>query len=252
MIGEWGMTNLLLAEKFFTEVFGAICFYNDKQDGYAEFCDGRKLETLAVYFPNKLDLYNDETKARLTKAAGENFYKRYCGADGKMVCGMMSSKLLAGYYIDDKVVGIDSYMLGGLKGGCNFIVDYFCGYDLKATPFSVQYFTENVQTNNNLKIIKGQDIQETLERFLFTDNFSPYKKPQLFYLPKTQKDYIKDKWEMKRKIVNAFPNEINVISKIAERRSQLFQQTFMELSRKEFAVFEEDMGVTSSGLKDEI
>jgi hypothetical protein len=243
------MSNLLLAKKFFTEVFGAICFYNDEQDGYTEFSDGRKLETLAVYFPNKLDLYIDETKSRLTKAAGENFYKRYCGADGKMVCGMASSKLLAAYYLNDVVVGIDSYMLGGLKGACNLIVDYFCGHDLKATPFGERCFTETVQTNNHLKIMKGEDIEKTLEGFLFTDNFSPYKKSQLFHLPKTQDEYVKDVWEMKRKIVNAFPDESKAISEIAKRRDDLFLQAFLKISREDYAEFEKDMGITSSNLK---
>jgi hypothetical protein len=243
------MTNLLLAKKFFTEVFGAICFYNDTQDGYVELNDGRKLETLAIYFPNKVDLYDEETKSRLTKEAGEEFYKRYCGADGKMICGIFGNRLLVAYHLNGEVIGIREYVLGGLKGGCNLMVDYFCGIDLKGAPFGVRCFTETVQTNNNLKIIKGEDIEETIERFLFTDNFSPCQKSQLFHLPKTKKYYFQDEYEMREKISNAFPNEWKVFSKIGRSRNQLSQQQFLKLTKEEYNAFLEDMGITLEDLR---
>ena len=87
------MSNLQLAKEFFSEVFGAICFHNDALDGYVDFNDGRRLETLAVYFPNKFDLHDEETKSRLSKEVGEDFYERYCDAVGKMVCGIQGEMI---------------------------------------------------------------------------------------------------------------------------------------------------------------
>ncbi len=245
-------TNLLLAQQFFSEVFGAICFYNDVADGFAEYGDGKKLETLAVYFPNKLDLYDDETKFRLSKKAGKNFYERYCGSIGKMVCGLMSSKLLVAYYLNGTVLGICNYMYGGLKGGCNFIFDYFCGVDLSELTDGVSCFSETVQTNNGLKITKGNDIQETLEEFLYSDHFSPFAKSEFFRLKKKSKYYpVAEKREMMKNILAAFPHRTEYFSELAERRSQKFQQLFTKLTKEEFVAFKEDMGITSSGLKEE-
>lgn len=77
------MTNLEYLDKFITETYGAICFHNAPEDGYARLSDGVTMETLAIYFANELDLYDADRKERLTRAAGEKFYERYVGARGK-------------------------------------------------------------------------------------------------------------------------------------------------------------------------
>ena len=245
-------TNLLLARQFFSEVFGAICFYNDAMDGYADFNDGRSLETLAVYFPNKLDLYDEETKSRLAKEAGEDFYKRYCGSVGKMVCGMMSSKLLVAYYLNDAVLGICNYIKGGLKGGCDTIFDYFCGIEINSLADGASHFLDTVQTNNGLAITKGNSIQTTMEDFLFADRPSPFEKSEFFRLQKKSKYYpVVEKRKMMDEILAVFPHEAENFCELAERRFQRFQQSFSRLTKDEFSAFKKDMGITSSWIKEE-
>lgn len=136
------MINLLAAQKFFSDTFGAVCFYNDYNDGYVTLDERKKVETLSVYFPNKLDLYDQETKIRLIKAAGDNFYERYSGAKGKTLCGIRSSQLMVAYYVDHKTVGIYSYNRLGLKGLINFLFDFFCGIDINCYAESVRCLSE--------------------------------------------------------------------------------------------------------------
>ena len=240
-------TNLLLASRFFSEVFGAICFHNDALDGYVDLNDGRHLETLAVYFPNRLDLYDEETKSRLSKEAGDDFYERYCGAVGKMACGMLSSKLLVAYYLDDAVLGICNFIKGGLKGGCDLIFDYFCGIEVNSLANGASHFLESVQTNNGLAITKGNLIQPTVEEFLFADRSSTLEKSEFFRLRKKSKYYpIVEKQEMMDKILAVFPHETKDFCALAERRFQRFQQSFARLTKEEFSAFEKDMCITSS------
>lgn len=240
------MTNLQVAQKFFSDTFGAICFYNDVKDGYTEFEDGRtKIETLSVYFPNRLDLYDVEVKNRLTQVAGDKFYERYSGAENKIVCGMQANKLLVAFYLDGKVIGIVNYIPIGLKGHCDLIFDYFSGVDLDRYADEVVTFSVSVPTNNGLKMSKGLRIKTAIEQYLSDNNIMPLRKKFGYYvLPERSGEYpVEVRQEAFRDINKYFKNENARFTEIAERRKENHTELFKFLSAEDWSTFYKDMGV---------
>ena len=169
------LSNLQAAEKFFTEVFGAICFYNDSEDGYVEFDGKKKIETLSIYFANRLDCRIDERRARLVKAAGEQFYERYIGTNGMLVCGILGGLTLVAYYAEGKPVAIKSYGRPNLSGGVSLVIDYFCGKNINRLTADLRYFTKDLPTNCGLKIKKGMPIMDTVDRFFLKNRIEPLR-----------------------------------------------------------------------------
>lgn len=236
------MTNLQLAETFFAEVFGAVCFYNDEMDGYHTFSDKQKaIETLSVYFPNKIDENDLETKTRLIGAAGEQFYNRYCGAIGKKLCGMQASHLLVAYYLNSEVVAIIHYNGIGLKGSCNLIFDYFCGVDINSFADSAKRFTLSVETNNGLKIEKGANIQSVIESYLIQKDLLSNKNNQVFF-----KRSGKSEQEMLCFVNEIFGDENLRFARLAKDRKNRHTNLMALLSGKEWADFYCDMGINKN------
>lgn len=245
------MVNLLTAQKFFTDAFGAICFYNDSDDGYVVFSDEHKaVETLSVYFPNKLDLYDKETKNRLVKAAGDNFYERYSGAKGKTLCGMRSSQLMVAYYVDKKIIGINCYAHLGLKGLSDSIFKFFCGIDINCYAEGVRCFTQTIETNNGLLLEKGNNIQDVMEQYLKEIDVNPNF---YFRIPKKTDYYpVSEQQEMLKKIGDLFAEQHSYFELLAEQRTARHNQLMGLLSDKDWDSFYADMHIVgSSGLKKE-
>ena len=245
------MVNLLTAQKFFTDTFGAICFYNDFDDGYVVFSDGRKeVETLSVYFPNKLDLYDKDTKNRLVKAAGDKFYERYSGSKGKTLCGIRSSQLMVAYYVDKKIIGINCYAHLGLKGLSDSIFKFFCGININCYDESVRCFTQTIETNNGLLLEKGNNIQDVMEQYLKEIDVNPNF---YFRIPKKTDYYpVLEQQEMLKKISDMFAEQHSYFELLAEQRTARHNQLMSLLSDKDWDSFYADMHIAvSSGLKEE-
>lgn len=245
------MVNLLTAQKFFTDTFGAVCFYNDFDDGYVVFSDGHKeVETLSVYFPNKLDLYDKDTKNRLVKAAGDKFYERYSGSKGMTLCGIRSSQLMVAYYVDKKIIGINCYVHLGLKGLSDAIFKFFCGININCYAESIRCFTETIETNNGLLLEKGNNIQNVMEQYLNRMGVDP---DLYFRLPKKTDYYpVSEQQEMLKKIGDLFAEQHSYFELLAEQRTARHNQLMGLLSDKDWDSFYADMHIVgSSGLKKE-
>ena len=241
------MKNLLAARQFFSDVFGAVCFYNDRQDGYIAFSDGRKsIETLSIYFPNKLDLYDLETKKRLTNAVGENFYERYCGAKSRMLCGLYSSQLMVAYYYDNKVIGIHSYNHLGLKGSVDRIFNYFCGVNLNLYAENERCFSASVCTNNNIKIETGYNIQNVVESYL---NEIDYKFDEYFRLDVSLNYPVLEQQKRFKQIDEIYGTENSNFCLCAKRRAERFSKLMGALSKEDLQEFYNDIEIGKTILK---
>lgn len=240
------MTNLQLAENFFTDFFGAICFYNDPRDGYVKISDGhRKIETLSVYFPNRVDLNDNETAERLTTACGNDFYKRYVGSKNLLLCGMQGSRLLASFWVDDKVVGMMNFSGVGIKGNVEAIFDYFCGRDLDCLAESAVTALHNVVTNNGQKFEKGMKLKGIADdylKMLGVDNLRGegfYTEPTYEY----KNFIIPDRQRIYEEINASFRKEYKAISEIAKKRADNFRKLLDLLTEEDWKGFYADMEI---------
>lgn len=225
------LTNLQAAEKFFTEVFGAICFYDDPEDGYVELEGNRKIETLAIYFANKLNYQIEDRKERLTKAVGEKLYERYDGANGNTVCGLHGSFTLVAYYVGEKPVAIVPYGRSELVGGVSFVVDYFCGRNINSFTADLRYFTKDLQTNCGIIIKKGMPIMDIVDKFLLKKRIEPLRAGFNFMLPKELG--ISFYYDTKRKAMNLFGAVAENISQIADARKKVFEQELFKVTKQD-------------------
>lgn len=225
-------SNLQAAEKFFTEAFGAICFYNDPEDGYVKLGDDKKIETLSIYFANRLDCKIDERRARLVKAAGEQFYERYIGTNGMLVCGMLGGLTLAAYYVEGNPIAVKSYGSPNLCGGISLIIDYFCGKNINRLSAYLIYFTKDLPTNCGLKIKKGMPIMDTVDRFFLKNRIEPLR-AGFNYVSQQEKDGEFD---------CDFGNVEDRISQIAEKRKKAFNDEFLKISEEDYQKFVENRG----------
>lgn len=238
------MTRLQLAEKFFTDFFGAVCFYNDPQDGYVEISDGhRKIETLSVYFPNKIDLHDEATTIRLTNARGEKFYESYVGARDLTVCGVQGSRILACFYYDGKIIGMHNFSGVGLKGNIDIICDYFCGRDLCNLNDGVVKSQHNVATNNGRKFEKGMKLKEIVDDYVndfgiddLNDGDNHYVEPTY----KCENFTLVDRRLINKTINGCFGEEFKAIGDIAKSRSETFGKLYGFLTEEEWAKFYAD------------
>lgn len=214
------LTNLKAAEKFFTEAFGAICFYNSSEDGYIGLKGGRKVETLSIYFASKIDCKIEERRERLRKAAGEKFYERYVGANAMPVCGVLGGLTLAAYYIGGKPVAVKSYGSSDFVGEMSFAVDYFCGRNINKLPADLRYFTKDLPTNCGLKIKKGMPIMDTVDSFFLKRKIEPLRAGFNFVYRQGNDG----------EVDCGFGNVENGIRQIAEKRKKIFNDELLKIS----------------------
>lgn len=212
-------TNLQAAEKFFTEIFGAICFYNDPQDGYVVLDGGRKIETLSIYFASKRDCQIKERKERLERAAGDKFYERYVGARGNTVGDLLGGLTLAAYYIGDDPIAVIPYGRSEFSGDISLVIDYFCGRNINKLTADLRYFTKNLPTNCGFNIKKGMPIMDTVDKILLKNRIEPLRAGFNFTLPQevSMDDCYSEKFNLN--IFGAVPENI---SRIAEMRKKQF------------------------------
>lgn len=167
------MTNLEYLQKFITEAYGALCFYNDSQDGYYAYPSesDKSVETLSIYFPNKLDLYVPEVKERIIAKYGKEVYDKYDGENVPMVGALSGQHLIHVYRIGGQVVSIaDEYFLYRC-GGVDYIIKYFLGQDISKYNLAPPYDTgKTVATYNGFVLKAGDNIKEVLEQFLRQHN----------------------------------------------------------------------------------
>ena len=178
------MTNLEYLKWFVEETYGAICFHNDPEDGYVDYSDtdDKKMETLAVYFANELDLMDRPTARRLEKKAGKEFYKRYVGARGIRLCPVNSSVLFSAFSVNGKTIKIFGRIFV-FAGGIRWMMDYFVGRDIKNRIFDrPNDFCQPMPTNNDFVLNRGDDIKTALEKFLTQRNMPLVTEENGFYV----------------------------------------------------------------------
>ncbi len=164
------MTNLEYLAWFLEDTYGAICFHNEVEDGYVEFPseENKEMETLAVYFPNEIDLMDQEVAERLTKKAGKEFYKRYKGALGMRVCPIMSNYLFVRYSKDGVVLRLCQEQYGVTHmtyyEPLSVLAEYFLGVDIShVNAKAITYLS--MPTNNGLDLGINSDMEIAYEEF---------------------------------------------------------------------------------------
>ena len=179
------MTNLEYLKWFVEETYGAICFHNDPEDGYVDYSDtdDKKMETLAVYFANELDLMDRPTARRLEKKAGKEFYKRYVGARGIRLCPVNSRVLFSAFSVNGKTIKIFGRTHFVISGGIRWMMDYFVGRDIKDIIFDKPHdCCQPMPTNNDFVLNRGDDIKTALEKFLAQRNMPLVTEENGFYV----------------------------------------------------------------------
>lgn len=252
------MTNLQYLQWFLEEMFGAICFRNDIQDGYVKYpksCE-KEIETLSIYFPNEIDLHNPDLKNRLTKAVGPDFYKRYIGAKGLKISPVSGSTIITQFKIKDKVLDIQNF--NGLL--CShqliyYIIGYFIG-DVICHEYPLKFDLNSFITNNEFKISKGDDMKVNLEKFLVSNNLPVISKENNFYICPINEISINEKIikikddSLQILVHKEFEEDIKNIKKIIETRNAKFKQSLDLLDKSDWEKFKHiinaDMKITKN------
>ncbi len=164
------MTNLEYLAWFLEDTVGAICFHNDTEDGYREWqpSEGLEVETLAVYFPNKVDLEDKEVAERLVRKSGKDFYKRYKGTQGLVLCPIGGSVLFVRYSYNGETIKFSPEPFDGAVinyAPLQIAVLYFLGYDI--SHVNVKYLSYvSMETNNGFDFGINSDMEIAHEEFL--------------------------------------------------------------------------------------
>lgn len=249
------MTNLEYLSKFLTETYGAVCFHNDEMDGYTSFTVGEKkeIETLAIYFPNKLDEKILSVQKRLSNAVGEYFYKRYIGAKNLTLCPVNGSVLLVRFIKNGKTLGITiDETAYRLCGGIFDIIQYFIGNNIKDRVLErPNNYSQPMPTNNGFYIGTGENIKTCIERFLLKNNLPLISNENGFYVSEIYKTKTTEQAqnleinyrEPLKEIQLYFLNEDENIGKIRESRNREFQQSLRYMTRQDWEAFHQARGI---------
>ena len=249
------LTNLQYLQEFLTETYGAICFYNDIKDGYTLFPenDSRRIETLSVYFPNKLDLQNNSVKERLEEAVGTDFYDRYIGAKEIKLCPLNGSVLIAQFSKDGQILGITiDKNARRLVGGVFDVIQYFIGNDIEGRRLArPNNFQQEIQTNNGFCIKTGAYIKDCIEAFLKNNGLPLVSKENGFYIAETEE--IKVESESKiykynttaylKTIQLSFEKEMNAICLLRQNREKEFQNSLVFMTKDDWGIYKKAMGI---------
>lgn len=238
------MTNLEYLAKFLEETFGAICFHNDPEDGYVAYTekDGKEMETLAVYFPNELDLQDKFTAERLTRKAGKDFYKRYVGARGIRLHPMMGNMIFSRYIVGGRTIGIFGFPLVSDERAM-LVMQYFLGRNIDNRIFDKnQNYKNPLPTNNGFCFLQGANIKATLEKFLTENNLPLVNEENGFYISPflsflgTEK---KDDW---KELFSYFGDAEKRRNDLVNKRREISYETLKNMTKAEWKDFFEAQG----------
>ncbi|MBQ8427968.1 MAG: hypothetical protein IJX18_01795 [Clostridia bacterium] len=254
------MTNLEYLNWFLTDTYGAICFHNDEKDGYRLFPkeQGKEMETLSVYFPNRLDLEDETVCERLTNAAGEKFYERYVGAKGVRLCRLNGSLLLVRFVKDGQTLGITvDNTMSRLAGGVRNLIDYFIGNEIsEAVLDRPNNFRQSIPTNNDFCIETGENIQEKVESYLLARDMPIVSKSNGFYVAETLMEKLSDGRTIKynsmkyiEEIQKYFSLEMQEICSIRKAREDVFRKLLTYMSEADKNDFNNLMGLDREPIK---
>lgn len=237
------MTNLEYLSKFLTETFGAICFHNDVRDGYVECSHGRnkKIETLAIYFPNEIDMYNEETRERLIELSGKEFYKRYIGAKNTKMSVLNGSTIVTRFILNNKTIGIEyskSYFL--MYSPLKYVIDYFLGENIDNQILGKHDTCEEIKSNTSFRLRKNKLIKDEIEAYLTSMNLPLVTRDNGFYIApveeiKTEGEifFVKD-GKLTNLIADNFLQEKLNISKIKQDRDDAFVKSLQILNQEDW------------------
>ncbi len=249
------MTNLEYLSNFLTEAYGTVCFHNEIVDGYIEYAKetGKQMETLSVYFPNRLDLWNPLVKERLTSAVGENFYERYIGAKNLLLCPVNGSILLVRFIKDGKTLGITiDATAHALCGGIYDVIQYFIGNNINGRILDrPNNYCQPVLSNNGFYIETGANIRNSIERFLTGKGLSIISKENGFYVAETYtiqpnesgQAFELNSREYLSKIQAYFPEELEKVQEIREKRSATFRMSLQYMTKEDWDAFHKARGL---------
>lgn len=251
------MTNLEYLSNFLTEAYGTVCFHNDITDGYIEYAKetGKQIETLSVYFPNRLDLWNSLVKERLTSTVGENFYERYIGAQNLLLCPVNGSILLVRFIKDGKTLGITiDETACALCGGIYDVIQYFIGNTINGRILDrPNNYCQPMLSNNGFYIETGANIKNSIESFL-TEKRSPLiTKENGFYVAETYTTQPNENGqvfelnsrEYLSKIQAYFSEELEKVQEIREKRRAEFKKSLQHMTKENWAAFHQARGLDS-------
>ena len=247
--------NLINLKDFMESAFGAVCFYNCPEDGWKMFDNGKKMNTLTIYFPNEIDLQNVEVRKRLSKAVGNDFYKRYKNTDNFKVTPAMGSVIIAQFIINDETILIKRTNVGLCASPfINFVIDYFIGKSFnKFYDFNIK---QNIYVNNDLVARKGDNEKIVLEKYLNDRGEQTISKENGFFVMPLKKITLpNDKMIMLEDTqpetitIKHFGERWNKIEQIQFNRNKQFEQTLQLLSKQDWDNYKKMIGMDSPSVQ---
>lgn len=244
--------NLINLKDFIEETFGAICFYNDSNDGWKKFGYDKKINTLSIYFPNEIDLQNVEAKTRLSQVAGDEFYKRYKNTNNNRITPAMGSVIIAQFAIDDKTIMIKRTNVGlSASPFINFVIDYFIGKSFgEFFNFDV---CKDINTNNDFCIKKGSNAKIALENYLNDSGKQIISKENGFFVFQTKNIVLPNNKIIKVEdtqpenlMQKYFGNYWNEIEQIQINRNKYFEKSLQSLSKQDWNDYKKMIGMDCS------
>jgi hypothetical protein len=232
------MTNLEYLAWFLEETFGAICFHNEIEDGYVEFPnENKEIETLAVYFPNELDLMDSEATERLIRKAGKEFFRRYVGARNVRLCPVYGNLLFTAYRLNNETIYIqgESFFCG--PTGLGFIIDYFLGRDISYRTVGKDAPKVELKGNNGFQLKIGDDILLTLKKFLLEQKKKLIGISDFYKSPYNYTGEFLNKEKRITELTKEFGCVVVNSSKLAGERQEKFRETLKYMSEEDWDIF---------------
>lgn len=227
------MTNLEYLSEFLSDNYGAICFLNCKEDGYVEFGDENKsMETLSVYFANRIDAYNPTVKQRLVKSCGKNFYKRY-PYDIKL-SPLGGSFLATRYEVNGTTLTIKYRMpTFNLCGGVWEIIKYFTGTPIDNEKLEFPKLSAPIKSNTNFIINEGDNIKDVLESYLLKQGKPLINRENGFFVASNPSN----------NVLNIFGEQILKANEICAERGKAFRESLSFMTESDWDDYKRAAGV---------